>query len=221
MSFLHLLLLTTFTYTWGESSETKRIFLDGMPFTVRSNLYAVLVIFVIMYLNQTLPEPHLFWIDAICIDQANLQERSHQVNMMGDIYSLPERVIVWLGDSNDDQGQNAVSLFKSVTDVADKHEFLPSPAVNMPAFWNIGYWSRAWIVQDFCQAKRILLVCGAATCDLSMLEKYLPRLKGTSKSSSLLSLRRTLVASRRNPNQPQFSFLSFLKTLGKSLQRQV
>ena len=37
------------------------------------------------------------WIDAICIDQDNLKERSSQVSMMGTIYSRAEKVIVWLG----------------------------------------------------------------------------------------------------------------------------
>ena len=37
------------------------------------------------------------WIDAICIDQDNLKERSSQVSMMDSIYSGAEKVIVWLG----------------------------------------------------------------------------------------------------------------------------
>jgi hypothetical protein len=43
------------------------------------------------------------WIDAISIDQMNTQERNHQVRIMGKIYSSAQKVIVWLGstDQND------------------------------------------------------------------------------------------------------------------------
>lgn len=39
----------------------------------------------------------LYWTDAICIDQSNVQEHKHQVQMMRQIYSRAESVIVWLG----------------------------------------------------------------------------------------------------------------------------
>ena len=38
-----------------------------------------------------------FWIDAICINQDDLNERAQQVNMMYNIYHQAEGVIVWLG----------------------------------------------------------------------------------------------------------------------------
>ena len=37
------------------------------------------------------------WIDAICTDQANIQEKNHQVPLMADIYRRAEHVYVWLG----------------------------------------------------------------------------------------------------------------------------
>ena len=43
--------------------------------------------------------PKFLWIDALCIDQTNDSERSHQVQLMRDIYSKAGRVIVWLGDT--------------------------------------------------------------------------------------------------------------------------
>ncbi|KXJ85436.1 heterokaryon incompatibility, partial [Microdochium bolleyi] len=41
--------------------------------------------------------PTYIWIDAICINQGDLAERSHQVQWMGDIYSSAQRVYVFLG----------------------------------------------------------------------------------------------------------------------------
>lgn len=41
-----------------------------------------------------------FWVDAICINQEDLEERSAQVQIMPDIYSNASCVIVWLGDDS-------------------------------------------------------------------------------------------------------------------------
>ncbi len=40
----------------------------------------------------------IFWIDAVCIDQANSVEKASQIALMGRIYSLAARVLAWLGD---------------------------------------------------------------------------------------------------------------------------
>jgi len=44
----------------------------------------------------------LIWIDAICIDQDNEDEKSTQILLMGDIYSGASRVIIWLGEETGD-----------------------------------------------------------------------------------------------------------------------
>jgi hypothetical protein len=41
--------------------------------------------------------PVLFWIDAICINQNDMNERNEQVPRMGDIYSMASRVWIWIG----------------------------------------------------------------------------------------------------------------------------
>jgi len=43
------------------------------------------------------PLPHHVWIDAICISQTDVQERSSQVAIMGDIYQQSRMTIVWFG----------------------------------------------------------------------------------------------------------------------------
>ena len=42
------------------------------------------------------------WIDAICIDQANIQEKNHRVPLIADVYRRAEHVCVMLGQSSDD-----------------------------------------------------------------------------------------------------------------------
>ena len=41
------------------------------------------------------------WIDQICINQTDLQERSEQVRIMRQIYSKAQLVILWLGEDGD------------------------------------------------------------------------------------------------------------------------
>jgi hypothetical protein len=42
-------------------------------------------------------DPRTLWVDAVCIDQADDEERSEQVQMMSRIYKNASRVLVWLG----------------------------------------------------------------------------------------------------------------------------
>ncbi len=54
--------------------------------------------------------PRVLWIDAICVNQKNLPERSQQVARMVDIFSLSNRVVVWLGPESHDSALALKSL---------------------------------------------------------------------------------------------------------------
>ncbi len=50
--------------------------------------------------NKLLKTGHdWWWIDALCIDQSKLDERSTHVGLMGEIYSRSQNVGIWLGAS--------------------------------------------------------------------------------------------------------------------------
>lgn len=40
--------------------------------------------------------------DVVCINQTDLDERSQQVNLMGDVYRSASHVLAWLGESDED-----------------------------------------------------------------------------------------------------------------------
>jgi hypothetical protein len=50
-------------------------------------------------------ETRLLWIDAICINQQDVQERNHQVRIMSHIYKWAECVRVWLGGPTNKDGE--------------------------------------------------------------------------------------------------------------------
>jgi len=81
------------SYMWGEADDFDfQIWLNDVLVPVRQNLLCALR--VLRADEDTIKLP--IWIDALCIDQENIEERGHQVDMMGVIYSSAERVIAWL-----------------------------------------------------------------------------------------------------------------------------
>lgn len=44
----------------------------------------------------------MLWIDAICINQRSIAERSVQVMHMGEVYTKAASVIAWLGEESND-----------------------------------------------------------------------------------------------------------------------
>ena len=71
----------------------------------------------------------VLWIDAICINQADIVERNAQVSRMGDIFKMAESVIVWVGPSTEDS-QLAVQtlhyLGRQVLSTTDRRR-VPAP----------------------------------------------------------------------------------------------
>lgn len=63
------------------------------PMEVTINLYSALQKLKASYSRKFL------WIDAVCINQADLEERASQVRMMRDIYNKASGVIIWLGET--------------------------------------------------------------------------------------------------------------------------
>ncbi|KAJ5641163.1 Heterokaryon incompatibility [Penicillium herquei] len=82
------------SYVWGDPTEQRSILVDAEQIPVTQNLATAM-----SHLRYT-DKPRTIWIDAICIDQDNLDEKNIQVPLMGTVYSTAIRVISWLGESN-------------------------------------------------------------------------------------------------------------------------
>lgn len=85
-----------FSYCWGNVSDPRTIKLNDATLSTTSKLYSALE-----RLGQRSGIRHL-WVDAICINQEDIPERSHQVTLMRDIYQQAEETIVYLGEAADD-----------------------------------------------------------------------------------------------------------------------
>jgi len=82
------------SYTWG--SVDSRVRLRVSPDSDHSIDITRNLAEALPYLRDPVA-PRVLWIDAIAINQKDLSERGQQVQRMADIFSLAERVIVWLG----------------------------------------------------------------------------------------------------------------------------
>jgi hypothetical protein len=81
------------SYAWGDSTPSCMIVLNKNEFYVTTNLHLAL-----RNLKHE-KEERVLWVDAICINQACLPEKTQQVSQMRNIYQAAERVLVWLGDA--------------------------------------------------------------------------------------------------------------------------
>jgi hypothetical protein len=85
------------SYTWGGSlSQNHHVCLGDKKLGVTANLHSAL-----LRLRDPVLE-RVMWIDAVCINQQDTTERSDQVRIMAVIYSRASRVVVWLGESEND-----------------------------------------------------------------------------------------------------------------------
>lgn len=104
---------TALSYVWGlpppqcpqPSSTSTTLMVNGQPILARSNLLHALRSF-----RDRRDEGHL-WVDAVCINQGDMAEKGVQIALMGDVYSLAARTIIWLGpaDGDSDEGMDFVA----------------------------------------------------------------------------------------------------------------
>jgi hypothetical protein len=79
------------SYAWGDSISTKSINVDGFEIQVTANLEQAL-----RHLRNV-EHDSILWVDAVCINQSDASEKSHQVAFMGNIYRECAQVQIWLG----------------------------------------------------------------------------------------------------------------------------
>jgi hypothetical protein len=96
------------SYTWGEPAPKYGIKIEGSDFEIRKNLHAAL-----LGLRRQ-DRPRRLWVDAIYINQANIAERSIEVQKMGDMYRLAKTVVIFHGwpSTTTREGSLITALFK-------------------------------------------------------------------------------------------------------------
>ena len=163
------------SYTWGSTEKPAKITVNGSTMHVTLNLYIAL-----QHLRFK-DEDRILWIDAICIDQENHQERGHQVQQMSCIYKEAEQVVIWLGQGTEEADlimdfikqlhENNVTIegdWRRSAQLWMHHQAVIQPKLGdikrlregmefilgRPWFWRI------WILQEIANARVATILCG-------------------------------------------------------------
>ena len=148
------------SHCWGKLASTKRwIILDGKQFQVQRALFQALKS-IRSLCEKSDRIPGWLWVDAICIDQCNVEKKNKQIGLMARIYSEAAGVFAWLGPSA--IGSNM--MFEWIRNHADKLDSAPEPGPDLCntilTFCNRSYWTRAWVQQELFFSRDLYILCG-------------------------------------------------------------
>lgn len=150
------------SYCWGgedgDYTKSEFIIISGTLFPITKNCAAAL-----LKVRQPRGEK-VIWIDSLCINQNDVNERSVQVSQMGKIFSGAQKVHIYVGNSVDDG--TASRAFYVLTSMRNLIEFGTRLRDRMEAvktLFSQNYFSRMWIIQEVLLAKSAALHWGTET----------------------------------------------------------
>lgn len=206
------------SYTWGASLNGRSVTVnDEYELPVTDNLFDALRRLRRRYRHRTI------WIDAICINQLDLQERAAQVTMMGDIYASATCVNVWLGEPRRCPSMTWTSCRHALSVLVypsiyvnwnqrvrmafkfaqNEHGTLADSMQSSSPSWH----ERVWVIQEFIKASRVRFLSGSHTWTTPQLhphwtfdrdELFAPELSGLRNRVAFLELERKMRARRRS-----------------------
>ena len=165
------------SYCWGDPALNKSINCMGKPLAITTNLYLAL------RQLQSPSETRILWLDAICINQQDIDERNQQVRLMRQIYENAERVIIWLGEEADNS-HHGMRLVPKLAEANKKRDALGDTRVitelqrsglrgvyGLPdryddawrgffAILQRPWFGRGWVIQEVAVASSIEMFCG-------------------------------------------------------------
>lgn len=161
---------TALSYVWGDSAIVTSISCNGKSLNVTRNLSLA-----IRHLRDV-RKPVVLWIDQICINQEDLQEKAQQVILMAKIYHRAWSTVVWLGEAADNS-DNVIETMKTISEALrlNLDERAPDPndfeRIGLPSlgsarwaelgrFFRRPWFYRVWIIQEAVLSQHVQLMCG-------------------------------------------------------------
>jgi hypothetical protein len=87
---------TALSYTWGDVKRTRHILVNNKLITVTGSLEVAL-----RHLQKE-RDTLTLWVNAICINQEDKDEKAEQVLQIMEIYQNATQVVIWLGPAADE-----------------------------------------------------------------------------------------------------------------------
>ncbi|KAI3316668.1 HET-domain-containing protein [Xylariaceae sp. AK1471] len=88
----------TVSYTWGGQQKDHYIYIDGKRLSITKNCSELLFSFRNPRRRDASSRRRL-WVDSICINQQDEDEKCAQVEIMHQIYQRSSQVLIWLGQA--------------------------------------------------------------------------------------------------------------------------
>ena len=169
------------SYVWGDAIISHKIWMgDSTYIGITRSANEVLT-----WITANGFDDYI-WIDGICMNQDDLEERSSQVRLMWDVYSRAAGVVAWMGCSSDDTGPalNLLSVLYRGLVQLEEDDTTPTTSnltkiqgchwpstgwVALTRFLNRPYFLRAWILQETVAAKQIRMQWGEHMLDWGVL----------------------------------------------------
>lgn len=168
------------SYNWGDDACNGRLYLvleDGptsstepstwgstaryaLRIPIRNNLFRAL-----LRLRRDDKPVHL-WVDVVCINQANLVEKTEQLEQLIKIYQKAKNVCIWLGESDNlGRSDEAMDFITSIMDFAvlDRYAKDSKQAGKWHCLAELmrdRWFSRRWVVQEVSLARAATVHCG-------------------------------------------------------------
>lgn len=180
------------SYSWGPEDGGFPIICDRQQRLVRKNLFEALPFL------RLADRERVIWIDALCINQEDNEEKTKQMPLMKLIYERASQVIIWLGtDPKADKGGfDMLKRFNLAIEMNSTYQYnlernmedglLPPP---MSPLWTAlvklfrrEWFFRVWVIQEAVSAKEVFVVCG----DLSVSWQHIVQVSRACRETALL-----------------------------------
>ncbi|KIW27535.1 uncharacterized protein PV07_07265 [Cladophialophora immunda] len=177
---------TAISYAWGFINVIYPIECNDQEVLISESVHGAMHALLDLDLCGSAGFP--LWIDALCINQSDLGEKTRQVRQLKEVYSRAEFVVGWLGQETPGD-ERAIALMKKLygiiggpreTDDAlllrRRKEFakitltgpnivdVPTMADNLwrdvASFIEKPWFGRVWIIQEYISASKFIFLCG-------------------------------------------------------------
>ncbi|KAF9876324.1 hypothetical protein CkaCkLH20_06267 [Colletotrichum karsti] len=141
------------SYTWaqanGDTARSQRVYLGD-----RYDMLAITVNCANALRRLRSPNrSRMLWVDSICINQENIEERSQQVGIMQYIYATALRVLIYLGEDPEDP--NPTTSKPWMFENHGNNLELSQDLVSQP------YFTRMWVIQEIASARFAWVLYGS------------------------------------------------------------
>ncbi|EXM14283.1 hypothetical protein FoTM2_013554 [Fusarium oxysporum f. sp. vasinfectum] len=158
------------SYTWGSSKNPQSIRIDNGYILVTPNLHVALKRLRDCSLER------IVWVDAICINQNDKEEKGQQVQSMVEIYAKASRVVVWLEEATADSGKVYGGATTDSDGALEKLSVVahvqPTKSLDdetnqqaMGLLLQRSWLQRIWVLQEVAAARHVLIMCHSADID--------------------------------------------------------